>query len=437
MNRLVVIGAILITILSLCRTVYRDIQIEKLYPPDLRNRVVGARLQMDGKMPYFHKWKPDEGLRYYDLQNFDTFKVSNNTASPYFHQLMYPVANMQQRTISRLWIGVQYVLLLLMTIMAFRFCQTRMQQLLVLAVAISFLYTESWINLIAAGQMYLFIPFLAMLCYYLLNKPTYITGAVLAGLFAVSLTLIRPNTVIMFFPLLFLLNKYSVRYKIAFIIPVILLLGYIAGSERQRALWIDYAQSLKEQLKIHQNLHPAIQDNGKDPGFIKWEGWNMDDVRKEESRTSYKNYSENGNLFVVVRGILGIHLSTTVLNIYSFLLILILMLSFYFFFRNQGFTLYNAAIFGFCLYMVSDLFSPIYRHQYYTIQWLFPLLLAAAGYVKNYKWIYALIVLGIFLNIINITFIKMEHTIGEYIIFAALLTLSFVYNHQKHIKPQS
>ena len=434
MNRLVVIGIILITVLCLCNTIFRDIHIEKLYPPDLRNRVVGARLQMDGKMPYFHKWKPEEGLRYYDLQNFDTFKVSNSTASPFFHQLMYPVANMQQRTISRLWIGVQYVLLFLLTILAFQFCQTRMQQLLVLAVAISFLFTEAWINLIAAGQMYLFIPFLAMLCYYLLNKPANIIGAVFAGFFAVSLILIRPNAIIIFFPMLFLMSKYSLRYKMAFFIPVILLLGLIACSERQRALWIEYAQSLKEQLKIHQNLNPVIQDNGKDPGFTNWEGWNMDDVRKEEAKTSYKNYSENGNLFVVVRGVTGKQLSPTFLNISSFLLIFILMFSFYYFTRKQGFALYNIAIFGFCLYMVSDLFSPMYRHQYYTTQWFFPLLLAAAGYTKSFKWIYAMIAAGIFLNIINISFLKMEHTIGEYIIFAVLLALSFVYNHQRQIK---
>ena len=51
----------------LTHSIYRDIQLEKQYPSDLRNRVVGARLQKDGKDPYFYKWKKEDGFRYIDL----------------------------------------------------------------------------------------------------------------------------------------------------------------------------------------------------------------------------------------------------------------------------------------------------------------------------------------------------------------------------------
>jgi hypothetical protein len=44
----------------------RDARYEKLYPGDLRNRVVGARLIYDGKSPYFYKWQPQDGMRYYN-----------------------------------------------------------------------------------------------------------------------------------------------------------------------------------------------------------------------------------------------------------------------------------------------------------------------------------------------------------------------------------
>ncbi len=437
MKRLALFGISLIGIVSICWSVYRDIQIEKLYPSDLRNRIVGARLQKDGKMPYFYKWKPADGLRYYNPQNFDTLKVSTSTASPYFHQLLYPVADMQQRTISRLWVFLQYVLLFIMTGMALTFTTSITQKIAVLAMPVSFLFTEAWINLIAPGQLYLFIPFLALACYFFLRRSANIAAALLAGFCAVSLVLIRPNTGLAFLPFIFIAGRYSLRYKIAFFVPVILLLGYIAGNEHQRALWAEYGESLSEQVKLHQDLGPATQQNEKDPKFASWEGWNTAEIEAETAKSSYVNYSENGNFFVLVRDLFGIHLSIAFLSVASFSLIFIMLLLFYFFCRKSGFHIYNLAILGFCLYMTSDLFSPVYRHQYYTVQWFFPLLLAASGYVKNknYKWIYVAIVAGIILNIINSPYIKMEHTIGEYIIFAALLLLAFVYNSRQQLNP--
>ena len=433
MKRIVLFGVLFIGILSICWSVYRDIQIEKLYPGDLRNRIVGARLQKDGKMPYFYKWKPADGLRYYDPQNFDTLKVSTSTASPFFHQLLYPIADMQQRTISRLWVFLQYVLLFIMTGMALMLATTAIQKVAVFVISISFLFTEAWINLIAPGQLYLLIPFLALACYFFLRQPANIAAALPAGLFAVSLVLIRPNTGLLFLPFIFIAGRYSLRYKIAFFVPVVLLLGYIVGNEHQRALWTEYGESLSEQIKLHQDLGPATQQNEKDPGFVSWEGWNRAEIEAEAAKSSYVNYSENGNFFVLARELFGIHLSTAFLSITSFSLIFMLLLLFYFFCRKSGFHIYNIAILGFCLYMTSDLFSPVYRHQYYTVQWFFPLLLAAAGYVKDYKWIYGAIAAGIILNITNLPFIKMEHTIGEYIIFAALLLLAFVYNRRQQL----
>ena len=45
------IPLIILACLALCWCIYRDIQLDKQMPDDLRNRVVGARLQMDGHSP--------------------------------------------------------------------------------------------------------------------------------------------------------------------------------------------------------------------------------------------------------------------------------------------------------------------------------------------------------------------------------------------------
>lgn len=77
--------------------------------------------------------------------------------------------------------------------------------------------------------------------------------------------------------------------------------------------------------------------------------------------------------------------------------------------------------------MINDLFSPIHRYQYYTVQWFCVLLLAAAGYQRQYQAIYVALATGLLLNIINTPYLKMEHTMGEYIWLLALLLLVFRY----------
>jgi hypothetical protein len=87
----------------------------------------------------------------------------------------------------------------------------------------------------------------------------------------------------------------------------------------------------------------------------------------------------------------------------------------------------KAAIFGFCLFMIADLFSPIYRHQYYTVQWILPLMLAASVFSLWRKGWYALLLTALLLNCIHLPFIKMGNTIGEYLFLFVLLALVLTY----------
>jgi hypothetical protein len=211
-------------------------------------------------------------------------------------------------------------------------------------------------------------------------------------------------------------------------------LAWIAGNIRQRALWIEYKQCLSEHIKYHQDTGPALQQNEKDPEFDSWEGWNRREIQEARAGIQDAFHSEHGNVSSVVRKGLGIKLSPAFLIMASLLLIFVFTLLFYFMHRRSGFHVYDLAILGFCLYMISDLFSPIVRLQYYTVQWIFPLLLAATGFEKKYKWIYVFLALGLILNILNIPSVIMERTLGEYTIFAALLFLAFVYNRPQQLK---
>jgi hypothetical protein len=92
----------------LTHSLYRDIRLEKQFPSDLRNRIVGARLQKDGKLPYHYHWKETDGIRYYNPDDYlwqsdsvSGFSAINEiTSSPFFHELLYPICDLSQRTLS-------------------------------------------------------------------------------------------------------------------------------------------------------------------------------------------------------------------------------------------------------------------------------------------------------------------------------------------------
>jgi hypothetical protein len=75
------------------------------------------------------------------------------------------------------------------------------------------------------------------------------------------------------------------------------------------------------------------------------------------------------------------------------------------------------AILGFCLYMISDLVSPIYRHAYYacTVDHAaadrsepLPAALEPAGVLGSCWQLFAI------LNVVHLPFVRMGNTVGEY-----------------------
>jgi hypothetical protein len=410
-------------------SVYRSIQIEQQYTADLRNRVVGARLQKDHASPYFYTWLPGDAIRYYDPCNQpqpgDSLVVSNITGTPFLHHLVEPVADMPQRDISRIWLWLEWAVYAACVIMALGMAGGRPQKAMVLAAAALFLLTEAWQSHIANGQYYLLVPFLALLFYDRFRRPDNLLNAAVAGLCAIVLVLIRPNCIIFFLPFLPVIRKYPVRYIAVFFIPVVLLSGFTLSSARERSLWMDYKKVLGDNIRLHQRLDVNAPPRDVKGYYTDWEGWHQRDISRVHAEHPYTAHSENGNVFVLFSKIT--HTKTNLLILNSCAALSLLLLAGVFIWRQQqrSYDLRAIALFGFCLYMVADLFSPVWRHQYYTLQWLFPVLLAAAYYEpRQQKW-YLLAGLALLLNILNIPVVKMEHTMGEYLLLGVLLVMSY------------
>jgi hypothetical protein len=422
MKMLLAKKAFLIVILSFafCFCVIRDIIIEREYTGDLRNRVVGARLQQKGIVPYFYKWDSADGIKYYDPQNFDSLKASNITGSPFLHQLFYPIANLPQKQISVIWLIIEYLMFISMVYIAYSFCSTLLQKIIMVVLAVSFLFTDAWRVGIAQGQIYLWIPFLLMLFYFFIKKGNEKRYIFLAGLCLISVILIRPNCIFFMAPFIFLIPK--IKSKVAFFAPAVLITVFIFSSSFQRRIWIEYVKGVKEHVKIHQSKGPILQINHPKPDFKNWEGWNFSEIN---SHPVTKIRSENGNIFVLADRIFHIDLTAAMLLLISFITAIVLLVLFFIDKKKRKKTeLLPIAILGFCLYMCSDFLSPVYRHSYYIVQWLFPVLLFAANYERKYKPYLTFLILALLLNIIHVH-IPMSHTIGEYLMLVIFIAWSF------------
>ncbi|MGN6435594.1 MAG: glycosyltransferase 87 family protein [Agriterribacter sp.] len=379
---------------------------------------MGARFQKDGYIPYDYKWKKGDERKYFDSEGDYSVEINGITATPFLHMLLYPLTGFSIKSIFKIWTAFQYIMLLCMGIICYRFAYTSVQRKLVVVGCVLFLFTEAWVNAIATGQLYLLIPFLfGCFLFCLLQKNGFYSFAM--GLLAISLVLIRPNAIFIFLPFLWLLKTAKNRQVVFFVIAPGLLILWIVLDQQQRNLWLSYKSAVSTHVKMHQGEGPQRIDNVP---FEHQE--NTNDARLSDDRIFY---SENGNLFVVVKRIIGVKLSTSFLVVATFAVIIILCAAFMKNRFDDGYLLYIYGIFGTCLYMISDLLSPIHRHQYYTVQWFFALLLSAAIFRKEFKAIYICLGIGLLLNIINTPLIKMEHTIGEYLWLIALLFLSYMY----------
>jgi len=380
---------------------------------DLRNRVVGARIIEDGGSPYFYKWKPGDPVRYYDPQAFDVYYPSINTSTPFLHRLLIPLADMPEAKIMRVWMVVLYLLFIWMVVYVFWLARGDTARLMVAVVALLFLLTNAWALHAKYGQTYLLIPALAMLVFALRRWP------LAAGTAAAVLVMVRPNAVLFVLPFLFI-RGLNWRW----VLPGVVLLGCVLLSVRERGLWADYNAMLREQVKIHQDLGPPTRPAVINPGYINWEGLDMDTVRARIGRDPVHINSENGNVFVLYRELFGRRMPVVVLGVMGIAAILTVIGRLAVVRRRHGnFEPEQLAIVGFCLYMISDLVSPIYRHAYYGVQWIMPLLIAASFYRGRNRRVYGFLLGCLLLNVVHLPFLRMGNTVGEYGFLAGLLAI--------------
>ena len=257
---------------------------------------MGARLQKDGRIPYFYKWKKADGYRYIDPENNNNFKVSNITASPVFHNLLLPICDLSQRSISFLWFCFQYLMLVIITVLFVKLSKNNIQKCIVINFSVLFTCTEAWKSLIAAGQLYLFIGLLIAFVVYGLLKSTKNQYLYFAAFSTALLVLIRPTALIIFIPF-FIQYRYTYKYLLRSFAFMIAYGLFSIINQQELRLWVSYVNALNENVKAHQHLNPSLQINEPFPIIKNLEGLNISETDKFNLQNPIPIYSENGNIF--------------------------------------------------------------------------------------------------------------------------------------------
>lgn len=419
---------------ALVWSVNRDFHLSNFFIGDLRNRVVGARLQKDGKSPYFYKWQKKDGIRYYNPWNFEVFAVSASTATPFYHMLLYPLSELQQYTIVRTWLVLQYVLWILCIYLCIRMTVNNVQKLAVMIGGIGILFTQGWIDLIAMGQLYLITPFLGVIFVFCCKKVNPKRLPIIAGTIFIIAVFIRPNFLLFFFPFILLQKKhFNLRAVTMFLFPTAIMLSWLLMSSFQQNLWKDYKRNIDEQIKTQCTGNPTIIVIEKDPFILTWEGMDLQKMNRDLIEWGYVNQSQDTSIFLLSQDAFQLKIPIQILYASFFIIAFAMCVLFYLNNREKKWDVYNLSILGFSLYMLCDYFSPVVRNQYYTVQWLFCLLIAGVIFESRFWKLYLFIFIALIMTVVNIPFIKMEHTIGEYLWLATFFCLSLLYRGQQNI----
>ena len=194
--RVLVVAVIVISVIGLAV----DFHSTLAYPgSDFRNRVVGARLMLDGIDPYFFKWHPGLSERLYNPLDDPTEMTSKLSVPPTvltLHAAFAGLSYLQQKII---WLVTQWVAFAGTVWIFLKTNGSQRKQILMLAVSFCFANSLFWRLHISSGQVYIIYIFVLAIAWFFLqhrSKPRAMVGGFFAGV-AASL---RPSFILFFIP---------------------------------------------------------------------------------------------------------------------------------------------------------------------------------------------------------------------------------------------
>ena len=396
------------------------------YPgTDLRNRVVGTRLMLEGIDPYFFKWQPGLSEKFYDPLDIPSQLLSKLSVTPavlVLHSLFVGLSYLQQKLI---WLFVQWAALIGTIFIFIKTSNSRSQANLVIATGLLFANSLFWRFHVNSGQIYIIYVFLLSVAWLFLNSSANY-NSIISGLFVGITVSLRPSFILFFIP--FLICK-----KFSFVIGGILgLISSVALSciVTGTFIWERYILTMLAMTGfIDLNTYlPSKERIFPDPNIVYpqiIEGFDS------KIRNPLERYLDNTSLYDVLNA-LDIPNKRNILAI-SFIVTMILLgwCIWRFSLKNKNTKL--IFLWGTVTCLIGEFFIPVGRYSYYDVQMILPLLIVInQANVKNFILQKNIIVLllGLFLSIIGFIVIPRALFFSVFIIMLYIVLVSFMLLNQ-------
>ena len=330
---------------------------------DLRNRVVGARLMLEGMDPYHFKWSEEYPERLLDPSDNPENEVSRVTVPPTVLALHMTMAWLPYRAQRTLWLYVQWSLLLASLLLFSRCARTGEQARAVWIVGLLLSSTTIWRFHVERGQIYVLYALLIALSFWLSRRP-WRYAAQGAGAALGLATAMRPTLALMAIPLL-VFGKTRITAGLVSALAILLLLSVVLFG---MPVWRDYLSAMRYHERDNLGMANPV---GMAYRAMTIEG--MDDLDTGKYFTAVNTSLQwflKRYLAMDVKGFgLLLMLGPLLLAITMYLLK----------YRRRIVSLVAAYLTGTAMVLVSEYFIPAIKPAYVNIMWLAPASLAVLG----------------------------------------------------------
>jgi hypothetical protein len=332
---------------------------------DLRNRVVGARVMLEGLDPYHFKWSGEYPDTLLDPVDNPANEVSRVTVPPSLLMLHMPFAGLSYSVQRTMWLCAQWLLLLASLLLFSRCARSRDQALAIWIIWLFIAATPIWRFHVERGQIYILFVFLAALSFWLSRRP-WRYAALWGGAVLGAAASMRPTLALVLLPLLFF-RKWKLAAGLAAGLAFFLLLSVLISGV---PVWKDYAGAMRHHEKDNLGL---AQPESLERGYGLIEG--MDNLRE------FMPFPHiNTSLQWKIKEVFGADVRSGALFV-MLGAVLLLAAAFLWWFRGRRVTLEAAYLAGFSIVLVCEFFIPAIKAWYANIMWIVPfsLVVLAAG----------------------------------------------------------
>lgn len=375
---------------------------------DLRNRVVGARVWLDGRDPYFTKWEEDTPDYYLDGRDyFYDLPVSRCTVTPSLLLLHLPFASLNYKTQQYLWFILQEILLLItIYILAFH---AKSNFKLILIIGFMFqIGAYFWRFHVANGQIYVLYLFLITVAYTLVKSPLK-NRDFWAGFVLGILASWRPPVLIMGVPMMIFKKWKLISGGICGVLVGFVSSLFISGI----GIWKSYFAAMKIAEKFHL-------------GMIEFNLLVHSHFNNVEGVSNSFFSADVPGLDASFQGVLynQFNLAITSKYLWPVLFIILLGITFFLLRRRKENQSWEAIFYwGTVLVFLSEFFLPGARLSYNNVLWILPiglLIIETEKPIKLLDFSLILFVMGLFLNYLyNVHILTI--LFADYLILAYLL----------------